>query len=95
MKAGLIVDRLSLTQGAPFWTVSALEYLSRRGLIEISRDRPMCDHPLFGPMLALFGGTRPDPRALPAHIADVCGAKRYLRDHLARAGTGSSGAGCF
>lgn len=56
IKAGLFVDRLSLTQGAPFWAVSALEYLSRKGLIEIRRDRPMCNHPLFGPMLALFGG---------------------------------------
>jgi 2-polyprenyl-3-methyl-5-hydroxy-6-metoxy-1,4-benzoquinol methylase len=55
-KAGLVIDRLSLTQGAPFWAVSALEYLSRKGLVAIRRDRPMCDHPLFGPLLALFGG---------------------------------------
>jgi SAM-dependent methyltransferase len=55
-KADLTVDRLSLTQGAPFWTVSALEYLSRKGLVSVRRDRPMCDHPLFGPLLALFGG---------------------------------------
>lgn len=55
-KARLKVDRLSLTQGAPFWAVSALEFLSRKGLVSIRRDRPMCDHPLFGPLLALFGG---------------------------------------
>lgn len=54
-KAALKVDRLSLTQGAPFWAVSALETLSRAGLVKIRRDRPMCDHPLFGPLLAGFG----------------------------------------
>ncbi|MES2336796.1 MAG: class I SAM-dependent methyltransferase [Pseudomonadota bacterium] len=55
-KAGLAVNRLTLTQGAPFWAVSALEFLSRKGLVSIRRDRPMCDHPLFGPLLGLFGG---------------------------------------
>ncbi|MBN8815677.1 MAG: class I SAM-dependent methyltransferase [Sphingomonas sp.] len=54
-KAALRVDRLSLTQGAPFWAVSMLEFLSRKGLVTIRRDRPMCDHPLFGPLLAGFG----------------------------------------
>jgi SAM-dependent methyltransferase len=52
--AGLRLDRLELTQGAPFWAVSALEWLARHGLARISRDRPMCRHPLFGPLLALF-----------------------------------------
>ncbi|WP_326524947.1 class I SAM-dependent methyltransferase [Sphingomonas sp.] len=55
-KASLAVERLSLTQGAPFWAVSALEWLSRKGAVSIRRDRPMCDHPLFGPLLAIFGG---------------------------------------
>ena len=53
--ARLTVDRLSLTQGAPFWAVSTLELLSRKGLVSIRRDRPMCDHPLFGPLLGVFG----------------------------------------
>ncbi|OYY91931.1 MAG: hypothetical protein B7Y45_00055 [Sphingomonas sp. 28-66-16] len=55
-KAGLAVDRLDLTQGAPFWAVSTLEWLSRHRLVAITRARPMCDHPLFTPLLALFGG---------------------------------------
>lgn len=54
-RAGLSVDRLALTQGAPFWAVSALEWLARRRLVTVSRSRPMCDHPLFAPLLALFG----------------------------------------
>jgi SAM-dependent methyltransferase len=55
-RAGLKVDRLWLTQGAPFWAVSVLEFLSRKKLVDIRRDRPMCDHPLFGLLLGLFGG---------------------------------------
>jgi SAM-dependent methyltransferase len=53
-RAGLRLDRLEMTQGAPFWAVSALEWLSRRGLVRVGRDRPMCRHPLFGPLLGLF-----------------------------------------
>lgn len=53
-RAGLTVDRIECTQGAPFWAVSALEWLGRRRLVRIDRQRPMCRHPLFGPLLALF-----------------------------------------
>lgn len=53
-RAGLTVDKIAFTQGAPFWAVSALEWLSRNGLARIDRGRPMCKHPLFGPLLALF-----------------------------------------
>ena len=52
--AGLGIDRTELTQGAPFWAVSVLEALSRRGWAKVDRARPMCRHPLFGPLLALF-----------------------------------------
>ena len=52
--AGLDVERTQLTQGAPFWAVSIMELLSRRGLARVDRDRPMCRHPLFGPLLGLF-----------------------------------------
>lgn len=52
--AGLGVEKTKLTQGAPFWAVSALEALSRRGLVRVDRARPMCRHPLFGPLLGLF-----------------------------------------
>lgn len=53
-RAGLTLDKIEFTQGAPFWAVSALEWLSRKRLITVNRDRPMCRHPLFGPLLALF-----------------------------------------
>ena len=52
--AGLRLDRIELTQGAPFWAVSVLEWANCRGLVRIARDRPMCRHPLFGPLLAVF-----------------------------------------
>lgn len=52
--AGLKLERIELTQGAPFWAVSVLDWLGRRGLVRIRRDRPMCRHPLFGPLLAAF-----------------------------------------
>ena len=53
-RAGLAVRSLQLTQGAPFWAVSALEWLGRRGLARIDRDRPMVEHPLFGGLTAAF-----------------------------------------
>lgn len=52
--AGLRVERTTLTQGAPFWAVSALEWLSRKGLVRIDRAHPMCRHKLFAPLLAAF-----------------------------------------
>ncbi len=53
-KADLSVASIDLTQGAPFWTVSALEFLSRKGLARIDQTRPMVAHPLFGPLSAAF-----------------------------------------
>jgi SAM-dependent methyltransferase len=53
-KAGLQLDRIELTQGAPFWAVSILEWLGRRGWTKVDRARPMHLHPLFGPLLAVF-----------------------------------------
>lgn len=53
-RAGLSVDKIECTQGAPFWAVSALEWLGRKNLVRVNRERPMCRHPLFGPLLALF-----------------------------------------
>ena len=52
--AGLAVAESRLTQGAPFWTVSALEWLARKGVVKVGRDRPMVAHPLFGPLSAIF-----------------------------------------
>ena len=53
-RAGLAVESLSLTQGAPFWAVSVLERLGRAGLVKTGADRPMVAHPLFGPLTAAF-----------------------------------------
>jgi 2-polyprenyl-3-methyl-5-hydroxy-6-metoxy-1,4-benzoquinol methylase len=44
--AGLEVERLSYTQGAPFWATSILELMRQRGLVSISAERPSFYHPL-------------------------------------------------
>ena len=51
--AGLRVDRLELTQGAPFWAVSILEWMQRKGLARTAPGRPLYKHALFGPLLGL------------------------------------------
>ena len=52
--AGLAVDSLVLTQGAPFWATSVLNWLETHGLARFSKDRPMYRHPLFSWLLGLF-----------------------------------------
>lgn len=53
-RAGLRVRRWSYTQGAPFWTVSVLAWLSDRGLARVTRERPAWRHPLYAPLAAAF-----------------------------------------
>lgn len=53
-EAGLRVERLQLTQGAPFWTWSVLALLARLGLARFSPERPMHRHPLTPLLFALF-----------------------------------------
>ncbi len=53
-RAGLSVERLELTQGAPFWCWSVLAGLARRGWITITARRPMAQHPLAPLLMALF-----------------------------------------
>jgi 2-polyprenyl-3-methyl-5-hydroxy-6-metoxy-1,4-benzoquinol methylase len=60
-KAGLQVKSLKMTQGAPFWAVSVLEWMGRKGWAKIDRQNPMVRHALFGPLtaaLALFDFVR-------------------------------------
>jgi SAM-dependent methyltransferase len=49
-RCGLQVRSSMYTQGAPFWTASSLAWLSERGLVRITRERPVVYHPLFGPL---------------------------------------------
>jgi 2-polyprenyl-3-methyl-5-hydroxy-6-metoxy-1,4-benzoquinol methylase len=51
---GLSVRSASYTQGAPFWTASTLAWLADQGAVEVSRERPVVYHPLFGVMAAAF-----------------------------------------
>jgi SAM-dependent methyltransferase len=52
-RSGLECEWARYTQGAPQWTHSILGWLSDRGLIRVSRDRPMHTHPLHRPLMAL------------------------------------------
>lgn len=51
---GLSVRSASYTQGAPFWAASSLAWLAARGLLRVSRERPVVYHPLFGLLAAAF-----------------------------------------
>jgi SAM-dependent methyltransferase len=53
-RAGLKVREASYTQGAPFWSASVLAWLAGRGLANISQERPVFYHPLFGVLAAGF-----------------------------------------
>jgi 2-polyprenyl-3-methyl-5-hydroxy-6-metoxy-1,4-benzoquinol methylase len=53
-KAGLKVVKSMYTQGAPFWAVSILAWLSDKGVINISHNRPAAFHPLYGPLAGIF-----------------------------------------
>ncbi len=53
-RAGLHVKHFSYTQGAPFWAASFLFWLSKSGIVKISRERPVFYHPLFGALSAGF-----------------------------------------
>lgn len=53
-EVGLTVRRATYTQGAPFWTVSVLAALQRRGFARVDAERPAVQHPLFGPLNAAF-----------------------------------------
>jgi 2-polyprenyl-3-methyl-5-hydroxy-6-metoxy-1,4-benzoquinol methylase len=55
-ESGFEVAEFSFTQGAPFWTASLLHWLAKRGIVKITRERPVPYHPLFGPLNALFAG---------------------------------------
>ncbi len=55
-RSGLRVRKLSLTQGAPFWTWSTLIWLHRKGLVRIDRERPVMQHPAHDLLQALFAG---------------------------------------
>jgi 2-polyprenyl-3-methyl-5-hydroxy-6-metoxy-1,4-benzoquinol methylase len=53
---GLQVKSFAYAQGAPFWTVSALNELRLLGLVKISRERPSIYHPLVPLLQAIFAG---------------------------------------
>jgi len=53
---GLDVKSFAYAQGAPFWTVSALNELRLLGLVKVSRERPSIYHPLAPLFQVIFAG---------------------------------------
>ncbi|HTS50761.1 MAG TPA: class I SAM-dependent methyltransferase [Bryobacteraceae bacterium] len=52
--AGLRVNRISYTQGAPFWAISIFEALRRRGLVRASAEAPAPFHPIIPVLQGVF-----------------------------------------
>lgn len=51
-RCGLEVVQSKYTQGGPQWASSIMAFLASRGLISMSRARPMSRHPLVFPLVA-------------------------------------------
>lgn len=51
---GMVVARMSYTQGAPFWAFSIIAALHKKGMVHVSRDRPIVYHPLYPVLAGLF-----------------------------------------
>ncbi|MDB5251369.1 MAG: bifunctional 3-demethylubiquinone-9 3-methyltransferase/2-octaprenyl-6-hydroxy phenol methylase [Flaviaesturariibacter sp.] len=51
---GLRIDKLQYTQGAPFWAYSIIALLHRKGLVRITANRPIIEHPLYPLLSAPF-----------------------------------------
>ncbi|MBS1774139.1 MAG: class I SAM-dependent methyltransferase [Bacteroidetes bacterium] len=55
-KAGLKVKQFSYTQGAPFWAVSIMAWLNKKGMVKIGKDKPAFYHPVYKILIGLFAG---------------------------------------
>jgi SAM-dependent methyltransferase len=55
-RAGLNTQYIAYTQGAPFWAASVLIALAKLGVVDISAQRPVAYHPLFGLITGVFAG---------------------------------------
>lgn len=53
-RANLSIKSCNCTQGAPFWSGSIINNLSTRGIVKVSKDKPMLTSKLSTPMFAFF-----------------------------------------
>jgi 2-polyprenyl-3-methyl-5-hydroxy-6-metoxy-1,4-benzoquinol methylase len=53
-ECGLEVVTSSYTQGAPQWAISVMGWLSDKGWITVSPERPAYRHPVYEPLTAVF-----------------------------------------
>jgi len=52
----LHIDSIKFTQGAPFWALSVLSWLTKNRLATITADKPAYRHPLYSPLCGIFAG---------------------------------------
>jgi SAM-dependent methyltransferase len=53
-KTNLSIESLKYTQGGPFWAFSIISYLSRKKILNVSKERPVIIHPLYPLISSLF-----------------------------------------
>jgi SAM-dependent methyltransferase len=70
-RAGLAVKEFAYTQGAPFWTVSVLAALARRGWVSITLQHPAMQHPLYSLLAAGFAALDMMRRLLGARTSQM------------------------
>lgn len=55
-QAGLAPVQFKYTQGAPFWAVSCLAAMQKKGWIRMDRAHPAFQHPFYKLLIVLFAG---------------------------------------
>ncbi len=53
-RAGFVVERLTLTQGGPFWTVGVISTLERWHVLRRATGRAMVSRKIYGPLVMVF-----------------------------------------
>ena len=73
-RAGLRVDTLQLTQGAPFWSVSLFHVQERRRLVNRKPNQAIHQHPVYRLLILVTAIVRLVCCPLRHDVADVRGA---------------------
>lgn len=80
-RAGFKIHYFRYTQGAPFWTMSILFALSRKGWIHVSRERPIPRHPLFPVLSVAFAALD----LVRSHVAKTSQMQLILKRYVVNA----------
>ena len=55
-QTNLVLHKIKYTQGAPFWAWSVLISMKKKGLVKITKERPVMFHPLIPLLHVIFAG---------------------------------------